>query len=435
MTPFLRPATAHPCPALGGAIRPVGDKSLTHRALILAALARGQSRIAHPNPGEDCRATARSLEQIGARLRPTATGWEITGAAGGLHDPDEILHMGNSGTGLRLMAGVIAGQSLYGVLTGDASLRERPMRRIAEPLERMGATVLLRRGEFPPIAVRGGGMRPIEYGLPVASAQVKGCILIAALGLKEGRVILKEPGPSRDHTERMLAWLGVPISRGEDTVALSAPLQPHHGFSWIIPADLSAACFYIVAATLVPGSDIRLDGVLLNPTRSGCLDILREMGADLTIDETGSEGPEPVGSIRARSSALRGVTISGSLLLRAADEVPILAVAAVAATGETVIRDAAELRVKESDRIEAAADLVRSLGGEADVGADSIRIRGRGFLTGGTVACRGDHRLAMSALVAGCAARGPVSVDDVGPVATSDPTFLDRLTQLGGQLT
>jgi len=425
---------SRPCGPLRGTVRPVGDKSLTHRGLIVASLARGTSAITGANPGEDCSGTAAALSKLGARVRPIPDGWEIEGAPGGLRDPEEVLDLGNSGTAIRLLAGLVAGQSRYAVLTGDASLRRRPMRRIAEPLERMGARVLLRDEDYPPIAVRGGDVRPVRYRLPVASAQVKSCCLLAALGLRDGEIVLEEPGPSRDHSERLLGWLGAAIEWGHGRIVLRAPIPTFSGFAWAIPADISAACFYLVAATLVPGSDVIVKNVLLNPTRTGSCDALRAMGADLEIREDDASGPEPVGTIRVRSAHLHGIAIGGDLLTRALDEAPILAVAAAAAEGVTEILGAAELRVKESDRIESSAALARALGAEVETGPDRISIRGRGFLGGCAVRSRGDHRIAMSALVAGCAARGPVTVDDASAIATSDPEFLASLARLGADL-
>jgi 3-phosphoshikimate 1-carboxyvinyltransferase len=371
------------------------------------------------------------MEQLGASARRTGAGWEITGAGGRLKAPDDLVDLGNAGTGIRLLAGLVAGQPVYAVLTGDASLRRRPMRRIAEPLRAMGATVLLRDSEYPPIAIQGGNLRATSYRLPIASAQVKSCLLLAGLGVAEGELVLEEPGPSRDHTERLLAWLGIPITRDGLTVRLRAPVPLHGGFRFTVPSDPSAAAFYLVAASITPGSDLLLKDVSLNPTRTGILDVLKAMGADLTITEEKTDQPEPIGSIRVRACSLRGTTIERALLLRAMDEVPVLGVAATAADGETLIRDAGELRVKESDRLESTASLIRCLGGEVEVGADWMRVSGRGFLGGGRIEARGDHRIAMSAIVAGCAAQGAVHVDDVSSIATSDPTFLESMRRLG----
>jgi 3-phosphoshikimate 1-carboxyvinyltransferase len=425
--------TSRPCSGLRGRLRPIGDKSLTHRSLILGALGEGRSIVSGANPGEDCAATARALARLGAGVRPVAGGWEIEGAAA-LRDADDVIDCGNAGTGIRLLTGLAAGRPLYAVFTGDASLRGRPMKRIAEPLRAMGAQVWLRDDSFPPIAVKGGLPRPIRYAMPVASAQVKGAILLAGLGLREGEIVVEEPGPSRDHTERLLEWLGYPVSVAGPRVTLRGPTLRHKAFSWTVPADVSAAAFHLVAALITPDSDLVMEGVLLNPTRTGVLDALRAMGAEIEIAPSPDAGPEPVGNLRARSSGLRGATISGPLTLRALDEVPILAVAAVAAEGETVIRDARELRVKESDRIESTAALARALGATVETGDDWIAIQGCGRIRGGRVETHGDHRIAMSALVAGCASREGVAVDRADAIATSDPSFLSGLAELGADL-
>jgi 3-phosphoshikimate 1-carboxyvinyltransferase len=425
---------SRPIGHLRGTARPIGDKSLTHRGLILASVAEGPSAILGANLGDDCRATARACDLLGATVRAESDGWTVVGAPGALRDPEYVLDLGNSGTGIRLMAGFVAGQSRFAVLTGDASLRGRPMRRIADPLSRMGMEVILRDGAYPPIALRGKECKPVRYAMPIASAQVKSCCLLAALGLREGAVVLEEPGPSRDHTERLLAWLGVDIDSREGSITLRAPIPAYRGFEFHVPSDISAAAFYLVAGAILPGSDIVVKNVLLNPTRTGCIDVLRSMGARIEIEEEPVTGPEPVGTIHVRSAPLHGTRIEGSLLIRALDEVPILSVAAASAAGETIFSGGAELRVKESDRIESSADLARVLGAEAETLPDGLVIRGKGNLSGGAVQSRGDHRIAMSALVAGCAANAPVVVDDARSIATSDPEFLSTLSGLGADL-
>jgi 3-phosphoshikimate 1-carboxyvinyltransferase len=426
------PIVARPCGALRGNLRPIGDKSLTHRSLILAALASGRSVIKGANPGEDCAATAGALARLGAGVRGARDEWEIEGVRA-LRDADDVIDCGNAGTGIRLLTGLVAGQSVYAVLTGDSSLRGRPMKRIAEPLRAMGAEIWLREDAFPPIAVRGAPPKPIRYTMPVASAQVKGSILLAGLGLREGEIAIDEPGPSRDHTERLLAWLGYPIRTAGACVTLTGSTKGHDPFSWTVPADISAAAFYLVAGSITPRADLLLEGVLLNPTRTGVIDVLRSMGAAIDVEPADDAGPEPTGSLRVRASALHGVTVAGSLTVRALDEVPILAVAAVAAEGETVIRDARELRVKESDRIESTAALARALGASVETGPDWIAIRGCGGIRGGSVETCGDHRIAMSALVAGCASREGVVIDCGDSIATSDPSFLEGLARLGAE--
>lgn len=412
----------------------MGDKSLTHRALILGAIARGRSRLIHPNPGADCVATARALRELGARIDHAATGWDLSGSTGSLRTPAAPLRMGNSGTGMRLLSGLLACHPVRAVLTGDASLNRRPMRRIARPLREMGAEIVLRDEEFPPIEIRGGRLRAIRHTPEAPSAQVKGSLLLAGLGLSEGELIIEERIETRDHTERLLQWLGLPVDREAGRVVLRAPVPRHEGFEWIVPSDPSAATFYIVAAALVEGSDVRLDGVLLNPGRTGAVEILKRMGADVEIVPDEASGPEPTGTVRARASRLRGVSIAGPLLPRMIDEVPALAVAAAMADGETVIRDCAELRVKESDRIASTAAMLRALGCGVEAGPDWLRIEGAGRLKGGAVDPCGDHRIAMAGIVAGLAAEAPVVIEDVRPIASSDPTFIDRIVQLGASV-
>ncbi|MBD3162885.1 MAG: 3-phosphoshikimate 1-carboxyvinyltransferase [Candidatus Eisenbacteria bacterium] len=430
-----RSLRSRPAGPLRGTVRPIGDKSLTHRGLILASLARGRSTIREANPGEDCRATAAALGALGARVAETASGWEIDGTGGRLRDPEGPLDLGNSGTGIRLLTGLVAGAGIAATLTGDDSLRKRPMGRIAEPLRSMGASIALREERTPPIVVRAAGrLRPLSFQLPIASAQVKSAILLAGLGAEAGEILVEEPGPSRDHTERMLAWRGVGVAREDLRVRMRTPAPPLAAFDFEVPGDPSAAAFYAVAASLVPGSDVLLEGVGLNPTRTGALEALASMGAAIEAEPREGAGPEPIGTIRIRAAKLRGTVIAGPLLVRAIDEVPVLAVAAAAADGETWFRDAGELRVKESDRIESTAQLVRSLGVEVETGPDWIRIVGRPDWTGGTVDAQGDHRIAMSALVAGCRAAEGVRVDDVRPVETSDPRFLATIASLGADL-
>lgn len=422
------------CGPLRGEARPVRDKSITHRALIFAALAGGRSWVREANLGEDCRSTADAVGMLGAEMREIEGGWEVVGAEGRFRDPAGVLDLRNSGTGIRLLSGCIAGRGVFAVLTGDASLLRRPMRRIAEPLERMGAVVMLRGGEYPPIAIRGASPMPIRYEAPVASAQVKSAVLLAATGLLEGEAEVREPALSRDHTERFMEWLGLPIARDGTRSVLRGPVGSIRSFEIAVPVDPSSAAFYAVAASITPGSDLWIDGLLLNPTRTGFLDVLAAMGAEIEVAEAPAAGPEPVGRVRIRSSRLRGTTIAGDLLVRCIDEIPILAVAAAAAEGVTEIRDARELRVKESDRLATSGDMARALGAEVELGEDRLTIRGSGGMAGGAVRTHGDHRIAMSAIVAGCAARGHVTVDDASPIPTSDPGFVSEMRRLGANL-
>ncbi len=413
-----------------GRIRVVPDKSLTHRGVLLGALAKGETFLRDPNPGADCRATLSAVESLGAPVQIEPDGWRIRGS-GSLREPEEVLDLGNSGTGLRLLAGLLAPRPFLSILTGDRSLRSRPMGRVIEPLRSMGARIDARQGARAPLAIRGGPLAGIDYLLPVASAQVKSALLLAGLALESGEVRVREPGPSRDHTERLLAWLGAPLRREPGAVTLSAGADLE-ARSWSVPGDVSAAAFYLVAAAITPGSRISIEGVGLNPTRTGGLDALRRMGARLTITPDPETGPEPTGTLRMESSELRPVHVVGSEAPRLIDEVPVLAVAAAFARGESHFEGMGELRVKESDRIASTCALLRAVGVEVEEQAEGFRVHGTGGAAGGLVETHDDHRIAMAALVAGCAASGEVRVDSSRMVGTSDPGFAERLEILRG---
>jgi 3-phosphoshikimate 1-carboxyvinyltransferase len=408
-----------------------GDKSITHRALILASLAEGESTITGASRGDDCVRTARALAAMGVAITGIGeTDLRVAGAGlRGLREPADVLDAGNSGTCLRLLAGVLAGQPFFSVLTGDASLRRRPMRRVTEPLARMGATILGRDGGgLPPLAIRGCALRGLGHRLAVASAQVKTALLLAGL-FAEGETTVGEPARSRDHTERMLRFCGQPVAREGGTVRLT-PAGRLAARAFPIPGDLSSAAFFVVAALLVPGSRLLLRNVGVNPTRTGLLDALGAMGAAISLREPREAAGEPVADLEVTASPLRGVEVAGDLVPRLIDEVPILAVAAACATGRTVIRDAAELRVKESDRIAAVAQELRKLGAEVEERQDGLVIEGGRGLRGAACASHGDHRIAMSLAVAGLVARGETRVADVACIDTSFPEFPALLARL-----
>lgn len=409
-----------------GTVRVPGDKSIGHRAVILGALAEGETVVRGFSGGEDNRRTVQIFRDLGVTIAERAGELVIRGAGPrGLREAPGVLDCGNSGTSMRLIAGVLAGQAFESRLDGDASLRRRPMRRIAEPLRSMGATVETAPGGTPPIRIRGGSLHGIAYELPMASAQVKSCLLLAAL-YAEGETRLKEPGPSRDHTERMLAAFGAPVRReGEWLVAPRSPRLV--GRVVEVPGDLSSAAFLLGAALLVPGSRLTVEGVGLNPTRTGILDAWRAMGADLEVRETGVVGGEPVGEVTARHSELRGTDVGGDLVVRALDEIPILALCAAAARGVTRIRDAAELRTKESDRLAAIARELARLGARVVEHSDGLEIEGPAPFTAAAFRSDGDHRIAMIAAVASLLADGPCAIDEVDSVATSFPGFFDLL--------
>jgi 3-phosphoshikimate 1-carboxyvinyltransferase len=414
---------------LRGEVAVPGDKSIGHRAIILGALAEGETCISGFSGGEDNHRTLQIFRDLGVEIALSGQEIGVRGAGlRGLRPPPGILSCGNSGTSMRLVAGVLAGQPFESVLDGDESLRLRPMGRVADPLRRMGATVETSPAGTAPLRIHGASLRGLAYDLPVASAQVKSCLLLAGL-FAEGEVRLREPGPSRDHTERMLAAFGAPVRRDGEWVIAPGP-APLCGQRIEVPGDLSSAAFLLAAALLVPGSAVTVHGVGLNPTRTGILDLWRAMGADLVARETGLAGPEPVGTITARFSELRGIEAGGDLVVRALDEIPVLALCAARARGLTRIRDAAELRAKESDRLALLARELRKLGARVAEHPDGLEIEGPDRLRGAAFESGGDHRLAMVAAVAALVAGGPCSVDQVAPIATSFPGFFPLLATL-----
>ena len=416
---------------LQGEIEIPGDKSISHRAVMLAALADGTSHIDGFLEGADTRATAAIFAQMGVRIEAPSPSRRIVHGVGidGLRAPAGVLDCGNAGTGMRLLSGLLAGQAFDSVLAGDASLSRRPMGRVIEPLSRMGARIEAEAGGLPPLRIRGGRrLHGIAFESPVASAQVKSAVLLAGLQA-EGETSVREPHPTRDYTERMLSAFGADIEFSPGFARLRGG-QRLRAADIAVPADFSSAAFFIVAATLVPGSMLRLRAVGLNPRRTGLLAALRAMGADISEERHASHGGEPVADLVVRHAPLHGIAVPEALVADMIDEFPILAVAAACAQGTTVVSGAAELRVKESDRIAAMADGLRALGGQVETRPDGVRIEG-GALRGGTIASLGDHRIAMAFAVAGQLARGDVAIADVANVATSFPGF-DALARQAG---
>jgi 3-phosphoshikimate 1-carboxyvinyltransferase len=424
------PLTVGPGAPLRGTLRMPGDKSMSHRAALLGAIARGTTRVAGFLRADDCLATLRCLRSLGVPIQETPEGLVIEG--GRLAEPEDVLDVGNSGTTIRLLAGVLAGHAFHSVLTGDASIRRRPMDRITEPLRRMGARISGRSGgRLAPLSIDGGDLRGIAYATPVASAQVKSAILLAGL-FADGETVVREPALSRDHTERMLGAFGVPVERDGLAVRLRGPVTLR-GAALRVPGDLSSAAYFLVAAACVPGSEVIVEDVGLNPTRTGVVDILRMMGAAVDVRDVREDGGEPRGTVRVRSSRLHGTAIAGDVIPRAIDELPVIAVAACQADGETVIRDAAELRVKESDRIAALARELGRLGATIEVLPDGLAIMGGRRLRGGRAASGGDHRIAMALAVAGLCADAPVVIEDPGSIQTSFPEFEAMLRRVAGR--
>jgi 3-phosphoshikimate 1-carboxyvinyltransferase len=424
--------------AVTGAFSVPGDKSISHRALMLGALAEGQTRISGFLAGEDCLATARALAALGVRIeRPSDTEVRVEGRGrGGLAPSSAPLDLGNAGTAMRLMMGVLAPQSFDSTLIGDASLMRRPMERVAEPLREMGARIETQQGR-PPVRIHGTPhLRGITYKLPVASAQVKSALLLAGLSAS-GRTELTEPAPSRDHTERMLRAFGVRLPQERGVVSLEGG-QSLRATTVAVPADFSSAAFFLVAGVLAAVDGLRLTNIGVNPTRTGLLELLQLMGADVRVlPHPGTTGHdvEPVADIEVRAGTLRGITVPAALVPLAIDELPVFFIAAAAASGETVVRGAGELRVKESDRLAAMAAGLEVLGVEHELLPDGMRIRGRAEFSGGVIDSLGDHRIAMAFAIAALRARAPVEIADVANVATSFPGFEECARRAGLGLT
>lgn len=411
--------------ALKGRIRVPGDKSISHRAIMLGSIAEGVSRITGFLEGEDALATMNAFRALGVKIEGPDHGKVAVHGVGmrGLKAPSHALDCGNAGTAMRLLCGLLAGQPFDSELTGDASLRRRPMMRVAEPLNRMGALVETAAGGCPPLRVRGGrALSGISYPMPVASAQVKSALLLAGLYAK-GRTCVTEPAPTRDHTERMLQGFGYAVQRKDGTICVNGNARLR-ATAIDVPADISSAAFFLVGASIAEGSDITLEHVGVNPTRAGVIEILRMMGASLDIVNPRVSGGEPVADIRVRGARLRGIEVPRHLVPSAIDEFPALFVAAACAQGETVVTGAEELRVKESDRIQVMADGLAALGVTAQPTPDGMRVHG-GSYRGGTVDSQGDHRVAMAFAMAALRASGTVTITDCANVATSFPGFVE----------
>lgn len=431
--------TVTPGASLKGTVRVPGDKSITHRAIILAALGEGDSTIFDYCPGEDCLNTVRAFREMGLCIEETPAHLVVHGRGlRGLREPAVPIDCGNSGTEIRLLAGLLAGQDFFTVLTGDESIRRRPMGRVVKPLREMGALIAGRRGgELAPLAITGQRLHGISYVSPVASAQVKSALLLAGL-FAEGTTEFQEPSLSRDHTERMFQSFGIPLKKRGTTVTL----QGGREIGWTgrpitIPGDFSSAAFFIVGATIVSDSDVTLLNVGFNPTRIGLLEVLQRMGAEIQVLRQWDEGGEPVADLRVQSAPLRGVTIGPDLIPRMIDEFPILCVAAAVAEGETVISGAGELRVKESDRIATMAAELRAMGVRVHEQPDGLVIEGlgrkgeNGRLAASAVAhSHGDHRVAMSLAIGGLTAHTPMTIVESRCIETSFPDFESLLARL-----
>ncbi|MCY4600668.1 MAG: 3-phosphoshikimate 1-carboxyvinyltransferase, partial [Acidobacteria bacterium] len=414
---------------LRGDVTPPGDKSISHRAAIFNAIADGEARVENYGTGADLASTLRVLRGLGTQIERHDDG-AFTVRGGILQEPSDVLNTGNSGTTTRLMAGVLAGQPFMTVMTGDRSIRSRPMARIVEPLRLMGADVDGRDGgRLAPLTFRGGSLHGIEYSMPVASAQVKSALLLAGL-FAEGETTLEQPAVSRDHTELMFRSMGVEVI--EDGLTVSVRPGRLSAMDVTVPADISSAAYWLVAGVCHPDSEVRVLNVGVNPTRTGILDALAMMGADVTVENERTEGGELVADLVARSSNLRAAEIGGDLIPRLVDEVPVLALAACFAEGTTVIRDASELRVKESDRLMASRVELSRMGAEVEELDDGLRITGGRALSGATHRTYADHRIAMTMGVAGLIAAGGTTVQSAQTAAGSYPPFWGDPGVLGG---
>jgi 3-phosphoshikimate 1-carboxyvinyltransferase len=428
-----------PSGPLRGSLRPPADKSISHRAALIAAMGEGETTIEGYLDSADTRSTLLAVQELGATVRRahetrvdqglTITGVGLRGARVG--NGSTQIDVGNAGTLLRLLPGWLAGQPKgHWQLDGDASIRRRPVDRIREPLAQMGAHLTCRENRFTPVEIEGAELQGIEHELPIASAQVKSCVLFAGL-LAEGETWVGEPARSRDHTERMLSAAGADVAWLRGGVSIRPPQRLELG-EFAVPADFSSAAFFLVAALLVPDSEVVLEGVGTNPTRTGLLRVLERMGAEIEVEPVGERGGESIGTIRARSSVLRGTEVGGEEIPLAIDELPLVALAACFAEGETTIRDAVELRRKESDRIATTCEALAALGATVEPAEDGMRIEGGGGLRGGTIRSYGDHRIAMLGAIAGLASRQGVEVEGMEATAVSYPGFETDLASLSG---
>lgn len=420
-----------PIGPLKGELTLPGDKSITHRAVIMGSLADGTTEITGALRSHDCRDTAKAFSAMGVTIQELDNDrLQIRG--GGLHglkEPQEVLDVGNSGTTMRLLAGVLAAQPFFSVLTGDRYLCARPMARVTLPLRSMGATILGREGgNLPPLAIKGTHLRAIDYVSPIASAQVKSAILFAGL-FADGQTTVEEPSLSRDHTERMLEAVGIPIHRNGLRLQVDG-IKEISPFQMTIPGDFSAAAFFLVGALIIPGSELTLREVGVNPTRTGLLDALQSMGAVIEVSRRRIVSGEPVADLHVRSQALHGIEVTGDLIPRMLDEIPIFAVAAALAAGPTIIRNAAELRVKEVDRLAALAQELRRFGVKIEQQPDGLTIQGNSSLLGCDCDSWGDHRMAMTLAVTGLAAEGTTTISDPSCVGSSFPDFWERLNAI-----
>lgn len=429
--------TIRPSPTLEGEITPAGDKSISHRAVLFNSIAQGRARITNLAPGTDCISMVTCLQSLGVKIDFEDSGSNSVMINGtghrGLTESESVLDAGNSATTMRLLTGLLAAQPFMSVITGDSSLRSRPMDRVIQPLRSMGANIWGRGGDkLAPLAIRGGDLHGISYTLPVPSAQLKSAVLIAGL-FAVGNTTVTEVIVSRDHTERLLDAMGASVERGDGAITIAPLGDSMHCVDLSVPGDISSAACWLVAGAVHPHAKVAVRRVGLNPTRTGIIDVLKEMGAKLRIENEQMEGGEPIGDVVIESSELRGIEIDGDIVPRLVDEIPLIVVAACAAVGTTRIRGATELRVKESDRIASIVQEMSKLGARVEEFPDGMAVHGGTPLCGAQCSSRGDHRLAMALGIAGLIAEGETEVDQCEAVDVSYPAFWSDMEVLGAQ--
>lgn len=416
--------------SLTGKLEIPGDKSISHRSVMFGAIAHGETRVANFLPGDDCLSTISCFRKLGVSIEEKENELIITGNGfEGLREPEEILDVGNSGTTIRLLLGILAGRPFFSTLTGDHSIGKRPMTRVTTPLTQMGARIDGRKDSaFTPLAIRGGNLKSFHYQLPVASAQVKSALILAALQA-EGETTIIEPAETRDHTERMIRKFGGEIDKNQSVITVNGG-QKLSSASIQVPGDISSAAFFLVAGAIVPESEIVLKNVGLNPTRTGILEVLKDMGADLQIIEKKDNSFEPYGDIVIKSSSLRGTVVEGEMIPRLIDEIPIIALLATQAEGKTIIKDAQELKVKETNRIDTVVGELTKLGATIEATNDGMIIYGKSGLSGGTVSSHGDHRIGMMLAIASLLCTDAVVLENSEAISVSYPNFFPHLNSL-----
>ena len=417
-------------PALNGMIQVPGDKSISHRSIMFGAIAKGTTTVEGFLLGEDCLSTIDCFKKLGVQITVDGTNVEIqSNGIEGWNEPTEVLYTGNSGTTTRLMLGILSGTNFHSIMTGDASIGKRPMRRVVDPLRLMGAQISGRvDGQYTPLAIQGTKLQPIDYTMPVASAQVKSAILLAGLQA-EGTTIVREKEVSRDHTERMLKQFGAEIDVVDGVVSLKGG-QTLHGTHVNVPGDISSAAFFLVAGAITPNSKITLQNVGVNETRDGILRVLKQMGANIDVQIEDAAAAEPTATITVETSSLQGITIEGDIIPTLIDEIPIIALLATQSNGKTIIKDAEELKVKETNRIDAVVNELKKLGANITATDDGMIIEGPTKLHGASLTTYGDHRIGMMGAVAAFITEGDVTLDDADCIAVSYPTFFDDVEKL-----